>query len=84
MQTMPHRILIIFIALDHLALALLTLGNCVRGETISSALWSLERDGKWLGRMGRPLVDALFYPLERHHCQVSWTAERYLYVGTQP
>ena len=81
---MKHRILIILIALDHLALALLTLGNCVRGETISAALWSLERDGKWPGRCIRPLVDALFYPLERQHCQACWKAERYLYAGTQP
>ena len=84
MKTLKNRLLIIFIAIDHLALALLTLGHCVRGETISAALWSLEQSGKWPGRLGRPLVDALFYPLERQHCQASWLAERYLYAGNQP
>jgi hypothetical protein len=84
MKTLQSRLLIILIALDHLALALLTLGHCVRGETISAALWSLELGGKWPGRLGRPLVDALFYPLQRQHCQQCWQSERHLYAAHQP
>lgn len=82
MPTVTQRLLIILIAVDHLALALVTLGRCVRGETISAALWSLELDGKWLGRFGRPVVDALFDLLERDHCRASWEAERYLYAAS--
>ena len=29
-------------------------------ETISAAAWSLEGDGKWQGRLLRPLIDGLF------------------------
>jgi hypothetical protein len=79
MPTVQQRLLIVLIAIDHLVLAVVTLGRCVRGETISAALWSLERDGKLQGRIGRPLVDALFRPLERDHCEASWVAESYLY-----
>ncbi len=84
MATVRRRVLIILIAVDHLALAVVTLGRCVRGETISAALWSLERDGKLQGRIGRPLVDALFSPLEREHCKASWEAESYLYWVLEP
>jgi hypothetical protein len=77
-----QRLLIILIAVDHLVLALVTLGNCVRGETISAALWSLELDGKWLGCCFRPVVDTLFYLLERDHCRASWEAEQFLYAAS--
>ena len=73
------RVLIFLIALDHLCLALITLGNCERGETISACAWSLEQDGKLLGRFFRPLIDALFHLIEPNHCSESWLAERHIY-----
>lgn len=69
------RALTILIALDVFLFALLTLGNCKRNETISSAAWSLEQSGKWQGKLFRPLIDWLFSPLERGHCQSAWVAE---------
>lgn len=76
-----HRILILLIALDHLALAVITLGNCKRGETISACAWTLEQDGKRLGKVLRPLIDWLLVWLERDHCRVSWLAEKHTYQG---
>lgn len=62
------------IAIDCLVFALLTLGNVKRGETASSAAWSLEQDGKWQGKLMRPLIDALFF-FDPDHCAVSYLNE---------
>jgi len=74
-----NRIRIILIALDHMFFALLTLGNCKRGETMSAAAWGLELHGKRMGKLFRPLIDGLFYFVERDHCELSWMAERHIY-----
>ena len=74
-----ERILIALIALDHLALAIITLGHCKRGETISAAAWALEQDGKLQGRIFRPVIDWLFTWVERDHCYVSWMSEKHMY-----
>lgn len=76
---MKARILILLIAIDHLCLVLLTLGNCARGETISASAWRQEQNGKLQGRIFRPLIDFLFYFVERDHCMESWIAERHIY-----
>lgn len=62
------RLLTILYTLDCFVLALLTLGNCRVGETISSVAWSLETDGKLLGLVLRPMIDHLFW-FDRDHCQ---------------
>ncbi len=67
-----NRLIIILYTLDNFVLALLTLGGCKIGETISSVAWELELDGKWLGNILRPCIDFLLYPIERNHCFVSW------------
>jgi hypothetical protein len=36
----------------------------------------MEQQGKIAGRVFRPLVDALFRPLERDHCRKSFESER--------
>lgn len=77
---MKRRILHILIALDQLAWVLLTLGKGHPDETISAAAWRMEQQGKLAGRILRPLIDALFRPLERDHCRKSFEAER---RGTQ-
>lgn len=73
---MKLRLLRILIALDIFVFALLTLGGSKRNETISAAAWSLELDGKWQGRVFRPLIDWLMTRLERDHCLQSWLAEQ--------
>lgn len=72
------RLLIFLIAIDHLVLALITLGNCKRGETISACAWSLEQDGKAMG-IYRPIIDLLFHFIEKDHCRESWLAEMHMY-----
>lgn len=76
---MSARILLILCALDHLVFALLTLGNCRYYEMISSAAWDMERDGKWLGRLSRPVIDLLFSPFQKDHCEKSWLWQKELY-----
>lgn len=78
-----QRILILAIALDHLALVIITLGNCARGETISASAWRQEQAGRVQGKLARPAIDFLFAQilrLERDHCRQSWLAEKHMYV----
>jgi len=76
---MTKRLLIIFWALDHLLLTLVTLGACKSYEMISSALWSLETDGKLIGKVLRPIVDLLLRPLGPNHCRNSYTWQQSIY-----
>jgi hypothetical protein len=71
---MKRRILNLLIALDQLAWVLLTLGNGMPDETISAALYRMELQGKWAGRLFRPVVDVLFW-FDDEHCYHSWKAE---------
>lgn len=70
-----QRILNLLIALDQLAWVVLTLGKGYPDETISAALWRMEQQGKIAGRIFRPLVDALFRPIEKDHCRKAWLSE---------
>lgn len=72
---MKRRLLNVLIAIDQLLWVLLTLGNGSPDETVSAAAWRMERQGKLAGRILRPLIDALFYPLAREHCRLSYESE---------
>lgn len=74
-----QRLLIALIAIDHIGLVLITLGNCYRGETISASAWRQEQNGKLQGRIARPVIDWLFTWVERDHCSESWLAECHMY-----
>jgi len=71
MKNILRRFLIIFYVTDNLLLALLTLGECRIGETISSVAWELEFDGKLLGRILRPCIDTLLW-FDKDHCFQAW------------
>ena len=71
---MKRRILNLLIALDQLAWVILTLGNGMPDETISAALWRMESQGKWAGKLFRPVVDALFF-FDQNHCLSAWQSE---------
>jgi len=73
---MIARILRILIALDILLFAFATLGKAKRNETISAAAWSLEMDGKWQGKLFRPIIDFLFRPFQKDHCLNAWLIEQ--------
>lgn len=70
-----RRTLNVLIGLDQLAWVLLTLGHGSPDETISAALWRMERKGRIAGRVLRPVVDVMFLPFERDHCQKAFEAE---------
>ena len=65
--------------LDIKILWTVTLGKSKPGETISSAAWSLYRDGKWQGKLLVPVIDFLFRPWMTEHCRKSWVWQRHLY-----
>ena len=71
-----RRSLNLLISIDQLCWVLITLGNGSPDETISAALWRMERQGKLAGHAFRPVVDALFAPLEKDHCRKAYEAER--------
>jgi len=73
--TIRQRLLNLLIALDQLAWVVLTIGNGQPDETISAAAWRMEQQGKLAGRFLRPLIDLLFWPIERDHCRRSFESE---------
>lgn len=72
---MKQRILNLLIAFDQLLWVVFTLGKGYPDETISAAAWRMEQQGKLAGRILRPIIDALFWPLEKDHCYLSWLSE---------
>ena len=77
-----QRLLIILYQLDGFILALLTLGKCQIGETISSVAFSLEADGRWLGRVLRPTIDTLLW-FDENHCAEAWVTYKRITGATQ-
>lgn len=53
--------------------------NALRGgspdETLSAAAFRTEIQGKWGGRIFRPLIDLLFRPFQKEHCRSAYIAE---------
>lgn len=72
---MKQRILNVLIALDQFLFCLATLGHSSPDETLSAAAWRWGQSGKRRGRVLRPLIDALFLPFERDHCQTAYLSE---------
>ena len=64
---------------DVQVLRLVTFGRSLPGETISAAAWSLEGDGKWQGKLLRPVIDGLFYFVQKNHYAQAWQWQRHLY-----
>ena len=73
---MKQRVLNLLIALDQFLFCLATLGHSSPDETLSAAAWRWERSGKLVGRILRPLIDALFWPFEREHCLAAFESEK--------
>ena len=78
-----ERFLILFWAWDHALLATVTLGKCKPYEMISSALWSLEQDGRVIGQLLRPVVDvATFVFTGPDHCRKSYEWQIQIYKAS--
>ena len=73
---MKQRLLNVLIAFDQLVYVLVTLGAGSPDETLSAAAYRTEKSGRLFGRMFRPLIDLLFLPIERNHCQKSYESEK--------
>ena len=74
---MKRRILNWLIAFDQFAFNTITLGHSSPDETLSAAAWRWEQAGKLRGRVLRPLIDVLFLPFERDHCQTAYLSEKH-------
>ena len=72
---MKQRALNWLIALDQFAFNTMTLGHSSPDETLSAAAWRWEQSGKLVGRVLRPLIDALFWPFEPDHCRAAYLSE---------
>ena len=59
------------LAIDQLLNVLLCNGE--PDETMSSAAWRMERDGRFWGFL-RPVIDTLFW-FQPEHCRLSYEAE---------
>lgn len=85
-----HNVLQLLIALDQVANVLVTLptSRAWSDETLSSRAWRADRDGRVMGRVWRPLIDALFWwqridPPATGHCHQAYLRER-MRVGLPP
>ncbi len=66
------RALTIAYIFDNLLLAVITLGNCEVGDTLSSKAWQLEQKGRTHGRVFRIAIDWLFSGMEADHCHKAY------------
>ena len=73
---MKRRVLNWLISLDQFLFCLATLGHSSPDETLSAASWRWEQAGKLRGRVLCPLIDLLFWPFERDHCQMAYLSEK--------
>lgn len=75
---MRRRILNLAVALDRLIFCILTFGDSDPDETMSGAAWRLEQQGRWQGKLFRPLIDAGAWLLagQKEHCRKAYFAER--------
>lgn len=65
----------LLIALDQFLFCVLTLGAAYPDETASSAAWRSELQGKWQGRFFRPVIDWLFWLVQKDHCRKAYESE---------
>ena len=69
------RIINLLIAIDQLFWVLITLGHGSPDETISSAMYRFEQDGKLIGKIMRPVIDTLFW-FHVEHCKNAYLSEK--------
>ena len=69
-----RRLLNLGIALDQLAWVIVTLGHASPDETMSAGVWRMEQQGRWQGRVLRPVIDALFF-FDPDHCRKAHKSE---------
>jgi len=75
--TISRRIKNILIGFDQFVWVLITFGAVYPDETISSATYRYEKEGHWVAKIARPVIDALFYLIirQKQHCRRAYLAE---------
>jgi len=68
------RIINVLICLDQLAFSVLTLGSAAPDETMSAAAYRLEQQGRWPGKLFRPIIDKIMF-FDHAHCHRAYQAE---------
>lgn len=71
---MKSRILNLLISIDQTAFSIITLGKADPDETMSAAAFRLEQEGKWQGKLFRPMIDRIFF-FDKFHCRASFESE---------
>jgi len=67
------RALNLFVALDQFLFCWVCLGQSYPNETASACAWRMEQEGRWQGRLFRPLIDVLALLVrDPDHCRVSF------------
>jgi len=68
------RIINFLICVDQLLFCVITLGSSAPDETISSAAYRLELQGRLPGKVFRPLIDKIMF-FDPDHCRKAYRAE---------
>lgn len=69
-----RRLLNFLICFDQLVFCVITLGNSAPDETISAYAYRAESQGKWQGKVFRPIIDTIMF-FDPNHCQRAHEAE---------
>lgn len=83
MSNRCHNFKQVFIAIDQLVLCLFGLFLSIFNPkikvwsdwTISAQSYRLDKKGYWYGKVMRFVIDMLFYPFEKNHCELSFNSE---------
>lgn len=75
MAELKRRALNLAIALDQFLWCVLTLGHANPDITLSAHAYMSEVHGKRWARIARPVIDWLFWPVDRNHCHNAYLAE---------
>ena len=65
--------------LDIAIFQIITLGVAKRGETISAAAYRAEQQGRWLGKVARPVIDFLIPFGPQPHCKQAFEWQKDIY-----
>lgn len=79
-QDVLRRLINFLICIDQLVFSVISLGNSAPDETISAYAYRAELQGKWQGKLFRPLIDTLMF-FDKDHCRRAHEAEVFGWQG---
>jgi len=69
-----RRLLTLIISGDQTLFAIITQGSAAPDETMSAAAYRLEQQGRWPGKLFRPIIDKIMF-FDHAHCHRAYQAE---------